>query len=135
MAYPLSRTGCAAPAEKMDAPWGKTHGCGPSFRGDAKHRSRNLEIPRCAIAHLRSGLSDHPGMTCGESAALRHHQHVEHDDRRQRQDHRPDADGPQNVLGAETLFSRNGVLVFEMHDAPPRFWCCGDIDARPVLKT
>src|SRR5450756_1553855 len=35
----------------------------PSFRGDAKHRTRNLEIPRCAIAHLRSGPSDHPGMT------------------------------------------------------------------------
>src|SRR5882672_4105501 len=34
-----------------------------SFRGDAKHRTRNLEIPRCAIAHLRSGRSDHPGMT------------------------------------------------------------------------
>src|SRR5258706_303858 len=31
-----------------------------SFRGDAKHRARNLEIPRCAIAHLRSGPSDHP---------------------------------------------------------------------------
>src|SRR5690349_6357764 len=29
-----------------------------------KHRTRNLEIPRCAIAHLRSGPSDHPGMTC-----------------------------------------------------------------------
>src|SRR6266446_1526945 len=27
-----------------------------SFRGDAKHRTRNLEIPRCAIAHLRSGV-------------------------------------------------------------------------------
>src|SRR5229473_167195 len=26
----------------------------PSFRGDAKRRTRNLEIPRCAIAHLRS---------------------------------------------------------------------------------
>src|SRR5712664_4841847 len=23
----------------------------PSFRGDAKHRTRNLEFPRCAIAH------------------------------------------------------------------------------------
>src|ERR1700682_6771034 len=34
-----------------------------SFRGDAKRRTRNLEIPRCAIAHLRSGASDHPGMT------------------------------------------------------------------------
>src|SRR5207248_5390431 len=25
--------------------------------------SENLDIPRCAIAHLRSGPSDHPGMT------------------------------------------------------------------------
>src|ERR1700676_5331170 len=36
----------------------------PSFRGDAKHRtmmcnctSENLEIPRCAIAHLGSGAN------------------------------------------------------------------------------
>jgi hypothetical protein len=34
-----------------------------SFRGGAKRRARNLEIPRSAIAHLRSGPSDHPGMT------------------------------------------------------------------------
>src|SRR5436305_8953860 len=47
-----------------------------SFRGDAKHRtmmcnctSENLEIPRCAIAHLRSGATHHPGMTT--LAALR----------------------------------------------------------------
>src|SRR4029453_415099 len=39
----------------------------PSFQGDAKHRTRNLEIPRCAIAHLRSGPSDHPGMTARSS--------------------------------------------------------------------
>src|SRR5882724_8557917 len=32
-------------------------GLRPSFRGDAKHRTRNLEIPRCAIAHLRSGAN------------------------------------------------------------------------------
>src|ERR1700738_4601225 len=31
--------------------------------GARKARTRNLEIPRCAIAHLRSGPSDHPGMT------------------------------------------------------------------------
>src|SRR6267154_6201326 len=42
-----------------------------SFRGDAKHRTRNLEIPRCAIAHLRSGPSDHPGMTESVSGHLR----------------------------------------------------------------
>ena len=48
-----------------------------SFRGDAKHRTRvrncapeNLEIPRCAIAHLRPGPSDHPGMTCGHFFTL-----------------------------------------------------------------
>src|ERR1700688_4946791 len=35
----------------------------PSFRGDATRRTRNLEIPRSAIAHLWSGPSDHPGMT------------------------------------------------------------------------
>jgi hypothetical protein len=29
---------------------------GPSFRGDAKHRTRNLEIPGLVLAH-------HPGMT------------------------------------------------------------------------
>src|SRR5713226_5719599 len=34
-----------------------------SFRGRALARTRNLEIPQCAIAHLRSGPSDHPGMT------------------------------------------------------------------------
>src|SRR6202790_5094449 len=33
-----------------------------SCRGGARHRTRNLELPRCAIAHLRSGPSDHPGM-------------------------------------------------------------------------
>jgi len=36
----------------------------PSFRGASKTRTRNPEIPRCAIAHLRSGPSDHPAMTC-----------------------------------------------------------------------
>jgi len=33
-----------------------------SFRGNAQLRARNLEIPRCAIAHLWSGPADHPGM-------------------------------------------------------------------------
>jgi hypothetical protein len=31
----------------------------------------NLEIPRCAIAHLRSGPSDHPGMTAEEKKGAR----------------------------------------------------------------
>src|SRR3981189_80049 len=34
-----------------------------SSRGASKMRIRDLEIPRCGIAHLRSGPSDHPGMT------------------------------------------------------------------------
>src|SRR6185312_16876016 len=34
-----------------------------SFRGDAPASTRNLEIPRCAIAHLWSGAAHHPGMT------------------------------------------------------------------------
>src|SRR5450755_2489382 len=38
--------------------------------GGAKHRTRNLEIPRCAIAHLRSGASHHPGMTAADLADL-----------------------------------------------------------------
>src|ERR1700675_3405187 len=38
--------------------------------GRARARTRNLEIPRCAIAHLRSGPSDHPGMTGSIYAAL-----------------------------------------------------------------
>src|SRR5712691_5274169 len=40
-----------------------------SFRGDATRRTRNLEIPRCATAHLRSGPSDHPGMTISTAVA------------------------------------------------------------------
>ena len=43
---------------KPDAP---SYSMSPSFRG-AK-RTRNLEIPRCAIAHLRFDASHRPGMT------------------------------------------------------------------------
>jgi hypothetical protein len=38
------------------------HFCCMSFRA-CEARIRNPRIPRCAIAHLRSGPSDHPGMT------------------------------------------------------------------------
>src|SRR5258706_7341558 len=34
-----------------------------SCRGMSKTRTRNLEIPRCAIAHLRFDASHRPGMT------------------------------------------------------------------------
>src|SRR5260370_6879059 len=36
---------------------------GSSFRGDAKHRIRNLEIPRCAIGPLRFPPSTAPRLT------------------------------------------------------------------------
>ena len=68
-------------------------------------------------------------------AASRHHQHVEHDDRRQRQDHRPDADGPHDVFGRKSLL-RDGIVAFEVHDAPPRLFVApAQFDTRPVLKT
>src|SRR5882724_2841109 len=37
----------------------------PSFRGDAKHRTRNLEIPGLVLTH-------HPGTTAAPSIRLRH---------------------------------------------------------------
>jgi len=48
---------------------------------------------------------------------LVHHQDVEHDDRRQAQDHRPDADRPKNVLGGKALLFRE-CIVPGIHDAP-----------------
>ena len=42
-----------------------------SFRGDATHRTRNLEIPRCAIAHLWPapfGASRNDGIRGGSKA-------------------------------------------------------------------
>src|SRR3984893_10369347 len=35
----------------------------PSFRDGPKDQTRNLEIPRCAVAHLRFDASHRPGMT------------------------------------------------------------------------
>ena len=43
------------------------------------------------------------------------HQHVEDDDRRKREDHRPDADGPQNVRDGEALL---GLTILDIHVAP-----------------
>ena len=67
-----------------------------------------------------TGWNRNDGNSAAQPPPLRHHQHVEHDDRRQRQDHRPDADGPHDVLGGKALL-RNLVIAFEVHDAPPRF--------------
>src|SRR5229473_3581774 len=36
---------------------------GRRVAANPESRSNRCEIPRCAIAHLRSGPSDHPGMT------------------------------------------------------------------------
>ena len=43
-----------------------------SFRGVAKRRTRNLEIPRCAIAHLRFDATHRPGMTASPSTCSCH---------------------------------------------------------------
>jgi hypothetical protein len=48
---------------------------------------------------------------------LSDHQHVEHDDRRQAQDYRPNAERPKNVLGRKTLLFRDWVFL-TIHDAP-----------------
>ena len=50
-------------------------------------------------------------------SALIHHQHIKQDDRRQAQDHRPDADRPKDVLGAEALLFREWI-VLRVHDVP-----------------
>jgi hypothetical protein len=61
----------------------------------------------------------------GTERPLVDHQHIEYHDRRQAQDHRPDAERPENVLHTESLFLSEG-MVLTVHDAPPRFWLlCG----------
>ena len=42
---------------------GVLHNFSTSFRDGPKDQTRNLEIPRCAIAHLRFDASHRPGMT------------------------------------------------------------------------
>ena len=49
------------------------------------------------------------------TAALRDHQHVEHGHRRQAQDHRPDADRPENIFGAKTFLVE---IILTIHNAP-----------------
>ena len=68
---------------------------------------------------------------------LSHHQHVKDDDRRQRQDHRPDADGPDDVFGGKALLS--GVvmrrrIILIVQDRPRDFFAYGLNDTRDVLK-
>ena len=49
---------------------------------------------------------------------LIHHQHVKDHDRRQAQNHRPDADRPNYVLGRKTLLFREWIFL-GIHDACP----------------
>jgi hypothetical protein len=46
-----------------------------------------------------------------------HHQHIEQDDRRQAQDHRPDAERPKNVLPAKAPMFRVWFIP-SSHDVP-----------------
>ena len=58
-------------------------------------------------------------MTFAHLAKLKliHHQQIERDHRRQRQDHGPHPERPENVLGSECrLFEK--LIVLTTHDAP-----------------
>src|SRR6266404_3868383 len=71
--------------------------------------TKNARASRVLLSLLPSR-----GMKAGE---LGDHQHVEDDHRRQAQDHRPNADGPKNVLGTKTLLFSEWI-VLGIHDAP-----------------
>src|SRR6266702_5999883 len=64
----------------------------------------------------------------------RHHQHVEHDDRRQGQDHRPDPDCPENVLGGKSRLFGNWI-IFKIHNAPAFPVITGTSGTWSILKT
>ena len=49
---------------------------------------------------------------------LRDHQHVEDDHRRQAQDHGPDAQRPENVLGGKASLLFSEWIILSAHDAP-----------------
>ena len=50
--------------------------------------------------------------------ALGDHQHVEDDHRRQAQDHGPDAQRPENVLGGKASLLFSEWIILSAHDAP-----------------
>jgi hypothetical protein len=52
-----------------------------------------------------------------EGLASRDYQHIKHDHRRQEDDHRPDAECPQNVFGGKALLFRDWIPLV-IHDAP-----------------
>src|SRR5260370_33671350 len=62
----------------------------------------------------------------GVRVELRDHQHVEDNDRRQAQDHRPDAERPKDVLGPKALLFRNWIF-FGIHDAPALLFFSGTL--------
>src|SRR5438270_3473361 len=81
-----------------------------------------MTAPRSACRNTKKALAErgpsiHDGEGGAGSARLSDHQHIEHNDRRQGQDHRPDAQRPEDVLGGKTLLFREWV-IFRIHDAP-----------------
>jgi hypothetical protein len=68
-------------------------------------------------AHSRDPLARNDGEGADAACELGDHQHVEHDDRRQAQDRRPDAERPKNVLGRKALLFREWIIL-RIHDAP-----------------
>src|ERR1700730_14638843 len=71
---------------------------------------------------------------CRGRAKLRDHQHIEDNDRRQAQDHRPDAERPKDVLGPKALLFRNRIF-FGVHDAPALLFFSGTLIRRRILKS
>ena len=61
------------------------------------------------------------------------HQHVEDDHRRQAQDHRPDAERPENVFGGKALLFREWIIL-STHNAPA-FLVLWVLDTREILKS
>jgi hypothetical protein len=84
------------------------------------------------VKKTRQGGNPRPGSdsTRTEKASV-HHQHIEGDDRRQAQDHRPDTKRPENVFPGETLFLRER-LISTIHDAPA--FCCSAEPKRRSLR-
>ena len=44
-------------------------------------------------------------------------------------------DGPEDILSRKALILTDGVFVFEMHGAPPRFVVCEATDTGPALRS
>src|SRR5947209_14972217 len=92
--------------------------------GKALRRRADVSA-RFSLASLRGALATKQSSRCMRpfvalllaTTNLIHHQEVEHDHRRQREDYRPYAERPQDILpGKGRLFEI--VIVLTAHDAP-----------------